>query len=108
MAYRTIEHLVERIHATYYMYFTEDKLDVRGMGHNKPLYIIVRYKDYTIKKVLVNNGSTLNVLPKHILDEMVVGSMHMLPSTMTVRTYNGSWVIEIEFFIGLQMFLITF
>jgi hypothetical protein len=68
----------------------------------------VRYKDYTIKKVLVNNGSTLNVLPKHILDEMVVGSMHMLPSTMTVRTYNGSWVIEIEFFIGLQMFLITF
>jgi hypothetical protein len=90
MAYRTIEHLVERIHATNYMYFTEDKLDVGGTGHNKPLYITVRYKDYTIKKLFVDNGLNLNVLPKHVLDEMLVDSMHMLPSTMTVRAYNGS------------------
>jgi len=72
------------------MYFTEDKLDVGGTSHNKPLYITVRYRDYTIKKVLLDNGSTLNVLPKHVLDKMLVGSMYMLPSTITVRAYNGS------------------
>jgi len=42
IAQKTMKHLVERIHATNYLYFTEDELDTAGMGHNKPLYITVR------------------------------------------------------------------
>jgi len=112
MAQRTMEHLVRRIHAINYLYFTKKELNARGMGHNKPLYITVRCKDCTIDKVLVDNGSTLNVLPKHVLDEMLVDSTHMLPSTMTTRAYDGSlWqvvgTIEIGLFIGPEVFLVT-
>jgi hypothetical protein len=60
--HKTMEHLVGRIHATNYLYFTADELDAEGTGHNKPLYITVRYKDCIIGKVLVDNGSALNVL----------------------------------------------
>ena len=90
MAQMTMDHLVGRIHPINYLYFTKVELNARGLSYNKPLYITVRYRDYTIKKVLLDNGSTLNVLPKHVLDEMLVDSMHILPSTMTVRAYNGS------------------
>ena len=67
-----IGHLVGKIQATNYLYFTEDECDLEGTWHNKPLYITVRYKDCPINKVLVDNCSTLNVLPKHMLHEMPI------------------------------------
>ena len=108
----TMEHLVGRIQASNYLYFTEDELGPEGTGHNKPLYITVKCKDYLIGKVLVDNGSALNVLPRHILDEMPIDATYMRPSMMTARAYDGSprqviGTIDIELFIGPQMFLIT-
>ena len=110
--HKTMEHLVGRIHATNYLYFTADELDAEGTGHNKPLYITVRCKDCIIGKVLVNNGSTLNVLPKHILKEMTIDESHMKPSTMMARAYDGSprpiiGTLEVELYVGPQMFLVT-
>jgi hypothetical protein len=107
-----MEHLVGRIHATNYLYFTADELDAEGTGHNKPLYITVRCKDCIIGKVLVDNGSALNVLPKHILKEMPIDESHMKPSTMMARAYDGSprpiiGTIEVELYVGPQMFLVT-
>ena len=100
---QTMEHLVGRIQATNYLYFTKDELDARG--HNKPLYIIVRCQDCIIGKVLVDNSSTLNVLPKHMLDEILLDPTHKLPSTMTAKAYDGYprqvvGAIKIELFIN--------
>ncbi|XP_073262695.1 uncharacterized protein [Populus alba] len=82
-------------------------------GHNKPLYITVKCKDFLIGKVLVDNGSALNVLPKYILKEMLVDESHMKPSTITARAYDGSprpvlGNLEVELYVGPQMFLTTF
>jgi len=77
---KTMKHLVGRIHTTNYMYFTADELYTKGTGHNKPLYITVRCKAYLVRKVLVDNGSTLNMLPKHMLKEMLVDESHIKPS----------------------------
>ena len=38
---KTMEHLVGRIHAANYLYFTEDELHAKGIEHNKPLYVMV-------------------------------------------------------------------
>ena len=95
---KTMEHLVGRIHATNYLYFTTDELDAEGTGHNKPLYITVRCKDCLIGKVLVDNGSTLNVLPKHILEEIPIDESHMKPSTMMARPIIGT--LEVELYVG--------
>jgi len=110
--HKTMEHLVRRIHATNYLYFMADELDVEGTRHNKPLYITVRCKDCIIRKVLVDNGSALNVLPKHILKEMLIDESHMKLSTMMARAYDGSprpiiRTLEVELYVGPQMFLVT-
>jgi hypothetical protein len=102
---KTMEHLVGRIHASNYLYFTADELDAEGTGHNKPLYITVKCKDCLIGKVLVDNGSALNVLPKHMLKEMQVDKSHMKPSTMMARAYDGSprhiiGTLEVELYVG--------
>jgi hypothetical protein len=107
-----MEHLVGRIQASNYVYFTEDELGPDGTGHNKPLYITVRCKDILIGKVLINNGSALNVLPRHMLKEMPIDESHMKPSTLMARAYDGSprqiiGTLEVELYVGPQMFLIT-
>jgi hypothetical protein len=81
--------LVRRIHASNCLYFTVDELDAEGTGYNKPLYITVKCKDCLIGKVLIDNNSSLNVLPKHMLKEMLVDESHMKPSTMMARAYDG-------------------
>jgi hypothetical protein len=108
----SIEHLVGRIQATNYLYFTDDELDHEGTGHNKPLHITVKCKDCVIAKVLMDNGSALNVLPRHVLDKMPVDASHMKPSTMTARAYDGSprpiiGSIDVELVIGPQPFQVT-
>jgi hypothetical protein len=110
--HKTMEHLVGQIHATNYLYFMADELDAEGTGHNKPLYITVRCKDYLIGKVLIDNGSALNVLPKHILKEMSIDESHMKPSTMMAIAYDDSprpiiGTLEVELYVGPQIFLVT-
>ena len=100
-----IEHLVGRIQASNYVYFTEDELGPDGTWHNKPLYITIRWKDILIKKVLVNNGSVLNVLPRHMLKEMPIDESHMKPSTLMAIAYDGSprqtiGTLEVELYVG--------
>ena len=107
-----MEHLVGRIHASNYLYLTEDELDAEGIGHNKPLYITVLCKDCLIGKVIIDNGSAFNELPRHMLNEMLVDPSHMQPSVMTARAYDGSprqllGSIEVELAVGPQVFLVT-
>ncbi|XP_034906448.2 uncharacterized protein [Populus alba] len=109
---KTMEHLVGRIHAANYLYFTEDELDAEGTGHNKPLYVTVRCKNCLVGKVLIDNGSALNVLPRHVLDEMPIDPSHMQPSVITARAYDGSsrpvvGSIDVELAVGPQVFLVT-
>lgn len=85
-----MNHLVGRIHATNYLYFIENELNAGGTGHDKSLYIIMRCKDCTIGKVLVDNSLTLNALPKYVLYEMLVNLTHIPPNTITARAYDGS------------------
>jgi hypothetical protein len=108
----SIEHLVGRIQATNYIYFTDDELNHEGTGHNNPLYITVKCKDCVIAKVLIDNGLALNVLPRHVLHKMHVDTSYMKPTTMTARAFDGSprliiGNIDIELVIGPQPFQVT-
>ncbi|XP_011008751.1 PREDICTED: uncharacterized protein LOC105114041 [Populus euphratica] len=107
-----MEHLVGRIQASNYVYFTEDELGPDGIGHNKPLYITVHCKDILIGKVLIDNGSALNVILMHMLKEILVDESHMKPSTLMAKAYDGSprqiiGTLEVELYVGPHMFLIT-
>ena len=86
---------------------------MKELDITKPLYITTRCKDCLIGKVLVDNGSTLNVLPKHMLKEMPVDESYMKPSIMMARAYDGSprpiiGTLEVVLYMGPQLFLVTF
>ncbi|KAL2327537.1 hypothetical protein Fmac_020964 [Flemingia macrophylla] len=43
-----------------------------------------------LAKVLVDNGSSLNVMPKHTLEQVAIKGIHMRPSNTIVRAFDRS------------------
>jgi len=41
-------------------------------------------------KVLIDNGSSLNVMPKATLDKLPFNESHLRPSSMVVQAFDGS------------------
>ena len=46
--------------------------------------------DHIVAKVLIDNGSTLNVMPNMTLDKFPFNASYMRPSSMVVRAFDGS------------------
>ena len=58
--------LVNNITANNYLAFTEEEIPVEGKGHNRALHVSVKCMDHVVAKVLIDNGSSLNVMPKSL------------------------------------------
>ena len=50
----------------------------------------MKCKDYVIARVLVDSGSTLNIMPKSTLLNIQVDMSSIKSSTMVVRAFDGS------------------
>ncbi|RDY00847.1 hypothetical protein CR513_15915, partial [Mucuna pruriens] len=76
--------------------FSEEEILVEGRRHNQPLQISVKCSDYTIVRVLIDNGSSLNVLPKTTLDKLCSANAQLRANSVTVERLTGpkerSWV----------------
>ena len=83
------EGIVSHITANNYLTFTEDELPPEGRGHNKALHISVKCMNHFISRVLIDNGSSLNVMPKSILNKLPSDGIHLRPSTTVVRAFDG-------------------
>ena len=46
--------------------------------------------DYVLARVLIDNGSSLNVMPKTTLEKLSCDGAHLRPSTMIVQAFDGS------------------
>ena len=46
--------------------------------------------DHFISRVLLDNGSSLNVVPKTTLNKLHGEGIHLCPSTMVVRAFDSS------------------
>jgi len=84
------EGIVSHITANNYLTFTEEELPSEGRGHNKALHISVKCMNHFISRVLIDNGSSLNVMPKTTLNKLPSDGIHLRPNTMVVRAFDGS------------------
>ena len=105
--------IINNITASNYLTFTKDELPIEGRRHNKALHVSVKYADHMVAKVLVYNGSSLNVMPKMTLDKLSFDASYMRPSSMVVRAFDGSChdvrgEIDLLIQIGPCTFQITF
>ena len=82
--------IVNNITDNNYLTFAEEEIPAEGRGHNKALHMSVKCMEHIMDKVLIDNGSSLNVMPKSTLEKLPFNASHLRPSSMVVRAFDGS------------------
>ena len=80
--------IINNIAANIYLTFTNEEIPIEGQGHNRALHISVKCLDHIVAKVLIDNDSSLNVVPKATLDKLPFNASHLRPSSMVVRAFD--------------------
>ncbi|XP_052490792.1 uncharacterized protein LOC128043035 [Gossypium raimondii] len=83
-----LDRLVNNISADNFIFFSDDEIPSGRRGSTKALYVTARCKGCTLPGVLVDNGSTLNVLSLSTLSQLLVDSSHMKACQSIVRAFD--------------------
>ena len=70
--------------------FSDADLKPVGWNYKKALIVSIEWKGTTLVHVLVDIGSSLNVLPKGALDRLDCDGLVLKPSDIVVRAFDGS------------------
>ena len=82
--------IINNIAANNYLTFVDEEIPIEGQGHNRALHVSVKCFDHIVAKVLIDNGSSLNVMPKSTLDKLPFNTSHLRPSSLVVQAFDGS------------------
>ncbi|XP_071933141.1 uncharacterized protein [Coffea arabica] len=83
-------HVVGNVLFTKQITFSDDELPIEGIGHNKALYIVVRCNEKMLPKVLIDNGSALNICPWSTLEKLGLQDIKLRSSGTIVRGFDGA------------------
>ncbi|KAI5385880.1 hypothetical protein KIW84_072469 [Lathyrus oleraceus] len=105
--------IVANITACNNLSFYDADLPEEGRDHNLALHISMNCKDDAMSNVLVDTGSSLNVLPKSTLARLSYQGPPMRQSGVVVKAFDGSrktviGEVELPVKIGPSDFQITF
>lgn len=105
--------MVARVSIPRVIKFSEDEIPKGETVHNRAIYITTRHCDMCIPLILVNNGSTLNICTKDILDTLGVPSDYVKPNPCDIRAFNnsvthGQGEVFIPLVIEMRMFKVQF
>ncbi|KAI5390410.1 hypothetical protein KIW84_075651 [Lathyrus oleraceus] len=108
-----LETVVSNVHASHGLGFTDMDLTVDGRNHNRALHIAMECKGAVLSHVLVDTGSSLNVLPKKALAKLNCDGLVLTPTDLIVRAFDGSkravfGEVELPAKIGPEVFKSTF
>ncbi|KHN25016.1 hypothetical protein glysoja_047728, partial [Glycine soja] len=84
------EGIINNITTNNYLTFVEEEIPIEGRGHNRALHVFVKCMDHIMAKVLMDNGSSLNIMPKSMLRKVPFNASHLRPSSMIVWAFAGS------------------
>ena len=72
-----IDHLMGNIMMDNYISFSDDEIPLNGYGSTRALHITTKVNDCTLPKVLIDNGSSLNVMPLSTLMRLLMDRSYM-------------------------------
>ena len=84
-----IDRLVGNIMMDNYISFSDDESSPNGRSSTKELHITTKVKDCTLPKILIDNGSSLNVMPLSTLMRLSIDRSYMKHTKTVVRAFNG-------------------
>ncbi|XP_050896696.1 uncharacterized protein LOC127103487 [Lathyrus oleraceus] len=107
------EGVVDNIASKGCLGFCDDELPPEGKNHNKALHVSIECADTIMSRVLVDTGSSLNVLPKISLTKLTIEGLLMKPSALIMRAFDGSrrsiiGEVDLPIKIGPYTFFATF
>ncbi|XP_050876645.1 uncharacterized protein LOC127080362 [Lathyrus oleraceus] len=82
--------VVSNIIACNTLSFSNEELPKEGQNHNRALHVSIKCQQDALARVLVNTGSSLNVLPKRALAKSSYQGSEMKPSALVVKAFDGS------------------
>ena len=82
--------MVSLVLATNQVSFSNDELPLKGKYHTLAKHIVVKREDMIVARVLINNGSALNVCPMATLERLKVDMSLIKPSTMIIKTFDDT------------------
>ncbi|XP_052490856.1 uncharacterized protein LOC128043076 [Gossypium raimondii] len=85
-----LDRLVNNISADNFIFFNDDEIPPGGRGTTKALHVSTYCGKHMLSRVLIDNGSTLNVLPLSTLNRLPVDSSHMKSCQNIVRAFDGA------------------
>ncbi|PKI53090.1 hypothetical protein CRG98_026519 [Punica granatum] len=93
--------------------FSDDELPSEGCAHFRALHIVCKCNNHIVGRVMIDNGSALDVCPVTTLKQMNVDLNRIRPSKTAIRAFNGSrrevnGEIDLLIDIGPCSFSITF
>ncbi|XP_048136605.1 uncharacterized protein LOC125315489 [Rhodamnia argentea] len=93
--------------------FADDEIPAEGRGHNKALHITVKHKQTYIARVVIDNGSALNICPLATPNRPGVDLAGMQVAKTSVRSFDGMkknvmGQINLEIQIGPSLFDVLF
>ncbi|XP_071917111.1 uncharacterized protein [Coffea arabica] len=83
-------HIVGNVLTAKQITFSDEELPAEGTGHNKALYVAVRCNGKMLPKVLIDNGSALNICPWSTLVKLGLQDVKLKPSETVVRGFDGA------------------
>ncbi|KAI5415403.1 hypothetical protein KIW84_040737 [Lathyrus oleraceus] len=84
------DHIVDNITSYNNLNFCDEELPEEGRNHNLALHISMNCKDDALSNVLVDTGSSLNVLPKSTLSKLSYQGAPMRYIGVIVKAFDGS------------------
>ena len=78
--------------------FSDTDLTAKGKNHNDALHVSIECRGTTLSHVLVDTGSSLNVLPKNALDRLDCEGLELKPSNIV----SGPLTVRRGWYMGFQ------
>ncbi|XP_070029276.1 uncharacterized protein [Nicotiana sylvestris] len=84
-----LENLASKIFEVNRITFSDDKLPMEGTEHNRALYLTVKCEDSVVSRVLVDNGSSVNIFPLSTLQKLKIDTERIHMNSVCVRGFDG-------------------
>ncbi|XP_058727053.1 uncharacterized protein LOC131598475 [Vicia villosa] len=93
--------------------FSHHELPPQGKENNKALHISIQCEKAHLSRVLIDTGSSLNVMPKVTLDKIALEGLVVRPSRLVVKAFDGSQSpvfgeVDLPVVVGPHTFCINF
>jgi len=93
--------------------FSDEDLPAEGKNHNLALHISVNCKSDSISNVLIDTGSSLNVMPMATLKKLSYLCIQLRATSVSVRAFDGSRKsvlgdVDLPIVVGPHEFKVTF